>query len=74
MKSLRIDKDTLIADDDEILVRMRDWFEKWHKGEDQYSRGIHDPETDWLAVYEDREKFMAMTAECGAEVELRELI
>ena len=66
MKSLRIDEDTLIADDDEILERMRDWFEAWHRGEAKYSTGIHAPDTDWLAVYEDRSKFMEMTLECGA--------
>ena len=74
MKSLRIDEDTLIADDDEILARMRDWFEAWHKGEAKYSTGIHDPATDWLSMYEDRSKFMEMTLECGANEELRGLI
>ena len=74
MKSLRIDEDTLIADDDEILERMRDWFEAWHRGEAQYRTGTHAPDTDWLAVYEDRDKFMEMTLECGANDELRGLI
>ena len=36
MKFLRIDEDTSIADDDEILERMRDWFEAWHRGEAKY--------------------------------------
>ena len=74
MKSLRIDEDTLIADDDEILERMRDWFEAWHRGEAKCRTGIHAPDTDWLAVYEDRDKFMKMTLECGANDELRGLI
>ena len=48
MKSLRIDKDTSIGDDDEILVRMRDWFEKWHKGEDiTMERFMHLISTGW---------------------------
>ena len=54
MKSLRIDEGTLIADDDEILEKMRDWFEAWHRGEAKYRTGIHAPDTDWLAIYEER--------------------
>ena len=41
MKSLRIDDDTLIADDDLILERMIEWFQDWHKSEDKCSTGIH---------------------------------
>ena len=74
MKFLRIDKDTSMADEDEILEKMRDWFEAWHRGEAKYRTGIHAPDTDWLAVYEDRSKFMEMTLECGANDELRGLI
>ena len=74
MKALRIDDETLIADDDLIMDKMLEWFLDWHKSEDKYSTGIHSPDTNWLDVYENREMWMEMTAECGAEEDLRGLI
>jgi hypothetical protein len=74
MKSLRIDEDNLIADDDEIHEAMADFFEKWHRGDVHCSEGIHSPEVDWLTVYENYEMFIELTNATGVPLELRDLI
>ena len=53
LKSLRIDEDTFIADDDDIHTAMVDFFDKWHQGDVHSNEGIHSADTDWLSVYEE---------------------
>ena len=74
MQSLRIDEDTTLADEDEIHMAMVEFFEKWHKGADYLRTGIHDPDNNWLEIYENHDTFINMTADCNAPLELRELI
>ena len=74
MKSLRIDEDVFIADDDDIHQAMVDFFEKWHHGDAHDNEGIHSPDTDWLSVYEDYDTYIEHTEATGVPIELRDLI
>jgi hypothetical protein len=74
MKALRIDEETLIADDDDIHQAMLEFFEKWHHGDSHSNEGIHSADTDWLAVYENYDTFIDLTAPAGVPIELRNLI
>ena len=49
-------------------------MEEWHRGDDYFRSEIHDPENDWLELYENHDKFIEMTKACEAPLELRELI
>ncbi len=53
---------------------MLEWFEEWHVSDEKYSNGIHSADTNWLEVYANRDKFMQMTEECGAPVDMQALI
>jgi hypothetical protein len=74
MKSLRIDEDTFIADDDDMHTAMVNFFAKWHQGDVHSSEGIHSAETDWLSVYEDYDTYTELTEAIGVPLELRNLI
>ena len=63
MQPLRIDEDTTLADEDEIHMAMVEFFEKWHKGADYLRTGIHDPDNNWLEIYENHDTFISMTAD-----------
>ena len=134
MESLRVDKETILNDENDILDNITDFFVDWHSGKEVFLRGLHtdedilnvslklkdikfsrlikrdslhglsvcemchtvEPYPDrpldkchrmayhsgrprghkdlWMEVYESRELFMKLTEECGAPVELRDII
>ena len=74
MKSLRIDDDNLIADDDKIHDAMVDFFKKWHRGDVHCSECFHSSEVDWLMVYDNHDTFIELTNATEVPLELRGLI
>ena len=44
------------------------------QGADYLRTGIHDPDNNWLEIYENHDTFINMTADCKAPIELREII
>ena len=44
MESLRVDKETILNDENDILDNMTDFFVDWHSGKEVFLKGLHSDE------------------------------